>query len=172
MAEISFTSFAIDDLRRIGPDAVPRVLKKILLLADNAEAGYPLGGPLTGFRKLVVGRNTWRVVYRVTDDKVIEICEVWAVGARADDEVYVEAAARVRAAAAVRPEFVEFAEVIERIGRIAGAVGVGPVTLTEVVPGWLANRLIHTVGMPPEQVAALGLEQAVDLWAAYVAKAT
>jgi mRNA interferase RelE/StbE len=39
MAEISFTDEAVDDLRRIGPDAVPKVLKKVLLLAENAEAG-------------------------------------------------------------------------------------------------------------------------------------
>ena len=76
MAEISFTEAAVDDLRRIGPDAVPKVLKKVLLLEDNPEAGYPLGGERAGFRKLVVGRNTWRIVYRITDDKAVLICEV------------------------------------------------------------------------------------------------
>ena len=84
MTEIAFTDAAIDDLRRIGPSAVPKVLKKVLLLLDSPRAGYPLGGDLTGFRKLVVGRNTWRIVYRLVDDKTIEICEIWAVGARAD----------------------------------------------------------------------------------------
>jgi hypothetical protein len=48
MADIVFTDAAIDDLRRIGPGAVPKVLKKLLLLEENAEAGYPLGGELTG----------------------------------------------------------------------------------------------------------------------------
>ena len=80
MTEITFTDAAIDDLRKIGPSAVPRVLKKVLLLLDSPSAGYPLGGDLTGFRKLVVGRNTWRIVYRLVDDKTIEVCEVWAVG--------------------------------------------------------------------------------------------
>jgi mRNA interferase RelE/StbE len=74
------------------------VLKKILLLEDNPRAGYPLGSALTGFRKLVVGRNTWRVVYRVIAGKV-EICEIWAVGARADAEVYAAGMARERVAA-------------------------------------------------------------------------
>jgi hypothetical protein len=36
------------------------------------------------------------------------------------------------------------------------------------VPDWLANRLIHTAGVSPEKVAALGLEPAVDLWTAFV----
>jgi mRNA-degrading endonuclease RelE of RelBE toxin-antitoxin system len=98
----AFTDTALDDLRRLGPDAVPQVLKKVLLLEGNREAGYPLGGELTGFRKLVVGRNTWRVVYRVTDEKHVE--------------------------------------------------------------------MVHTVGMTLEDVAALDLERAVDLWADFRAR--
>ena len=57
VGNLTFTDAAIDDLRRIGPDAVPKVLKKVLILLDSPDAGYPLGGELTGFRKLVVGRN-------------------------------------------------------------------------------------------------------------------
>src|SRR3954469_4227713 len=124
MSDVVFTDPAIDDLRRIGPDAVPKVLKKILLLLENPEAGYPLGGELTGFRKLVVGRNTWRVVYRITDDKSVEICEIWAVGERADGEVYAEATARVRAAGGDRPEVVRLGQVIERLGAIADHIHV------------------------------------------------
>lgn len=52
MTEITFTDAAIDDLRRIGRDAVPKVLKKVLLLLGSPTAGYQLGGDLTGFRKL------------------------------------------------------------------------------------------------------------------------
>ncbi|GAA2612495.1 hypothetical protein GCM10010399_49210 [Dactylosporangium fulvum] len=170
MAEISFTEDAIDDLRRIGPDAVPRVLKKVLLLADDAEAGYPLGGELTGFRKLIVGRNTWRIVYRITEDKTIEICEVWAVGARADAEVYTEAVGRLRAAGSTRPELVQLAEVVEQLGRLAGDVVATQPPPREPVPAWLADRLVFTAGMTREAVAALALQQAVDLWTAYVSR--
>jgi hypothetical protein len=60
MTEITFTDAAIDDLRKIGPSAVPKVLKKVLLLLDSPSAGYPQGGELTGFRKLVLGPNTGR----------------------------------------------------------------------------------------------------------------
>ncbi|GAB3799013.1 type II toxin-antitoxin system RelE family toxin [Micromonospora zhanjiangensis] len=170
MAEIVFTDAAIDDLRRIGPAAAPKVLKKIKLLTEDAEAGHPLGGDLTGYRKLVVGRNTWRVVYRVTADKVVEICEVWAIGARADAEVYREASMRVRAAAATQPGFIPLVELIERLGRVAGDFEVDPSPKREVVPDWLADRLIHTVGMSRAQVAALDLQQAVDLWTAHLTK--
>jgi len=171
MAEITFTPAAIDDLRRIGPEAVPKVLKKVLLLEDEPAAGYPLGGELVGYRKLIVGRNTWRIVYRITDDKSVEICEVWAVGERADAEVYAEAAARIKGATgAGRPEFVQLAAVIERLGRLAGGIVVTRKVVRQPVPDWLADRLIHTAGMAREAVAALDLEQAVDLWAEFTAK--
>jgi mRNA interferase RelE/StbE len=170
VAEIRFTAAAIDDLRRIGPDAVPRVLKKVLLLASDAEAGYPLGSELTGFRKLVVGRNTWRIVYRIAEDKTIEICEVWAVGARADAEVYAEAVGRLRTAGSTRPELVQLADVVEKLGRLAGDVAVAQQAPREPVPAWLADRLVYTAGMAREAVAALDLQQAVDLWTAYASR--
>jgi mRNA interferase RelE/StbE len=171
MADISFTEAAIDDLRRIGPDAVPKVLKIVLMLADNAEAGYPLGDALTGFRKLVVGRNTWRIVYRITEAKAIEVCEIWAVGERADAEIYNEATARLRAAGHQRPELVQLAEVVDQLGRLAHGVAVSRTAPREPVPDWLAERLVHTVGMTREAVAALDLQQAVDRWATYVSGA-
>jgi mRNA interferase RelE/StbE len=172
MAEIVFTDAAIDDLRRIGPDAVPKVLRNVLLLESNAEAGYPLGGELTGYRKLVVGRNTWRIVYRITAAKTVEICEVWAVGARADAEVYAEAVARVKAAVTSRPEFASLADVLERIGRVAADITVASPVRIEPVPDWLAARLIHTAGLAPEEVAALGLQAAVDAWTTFMSKPT
>jgi mRNA interferase RelE/StbE len=170
MTEVTFTDAAIDDLRRIGPDAVPKVLKKVLILLDSPEAGYPLGGELTGFRKLVVGRNTWRIVYRVVDEKQIEICEVWAIGVRADAEVYAEATARVQAASGQRPEISKLSDVIERLGKLSGGVKAPATPAREPVPDWLAQRLIHTVGMTPQDVAALSLEEAVDRWGDFTSK--
>lgn len=170
MVEITFTDAAIDDLRKIGPEAIPKIFKKLLLLLDSPKAGYPLGGDLTGFRKLVVGANTWRIVYRIVDDKSIEICEVWALGARADSEVYDEATKRVRAAASTQPELLRLSEVIERLGRIAGTIVLPSTPVREPVPDWLARRLIHTVGIPPHEVAALSLEEAVDRWGEFMSK--
>jgi mRNA interferase RelE/StbE len=170
MAEVSFIDAAIDDLRRLGPAVVSKVLRKILMLLDEPEAGYPLGGDLTGYRKLIVGRNTWRIVYRITEDKSVEICEVWAVGPRADAEVYAEATARVRAAGSSTPHMTKLAGVIERLGRLAGDIEVITEKSREPVPDWLAERLIYTVGMPRSDVAALDLQQAVDHWTAFISK--
>jgi mRNA-degrading endonuclease RelE of RelBE toxin-antitoxin system len=168
MAEIVFIDAAIDDLRRLGPDVVPKVLKKLLILLDDPEAGYPLGGQLTGFRKLVVGRNHWRIVYRVTEDGVLEICEVWCVGVRSDAEVYDEASSRITEAIAQNPTVRRLADVVDRLGRLVGDVVVEESPQAEPVPDWLARRLIRTAGVPAEKVASLDLEQAVDLWTTYV----
>lgn len=166
MPEVVFTDAAIDDLRRLGPEVVPKVLKKLLILLDDPVAGHPLGGALTGYRKLVVGRTHWRIVYRVTESAV-EICEIWCIGARSDAEVYSEASSRVVDAAGRNPEVQRLSAVIERLGRLAGDVSVVEVPHGEPVPDWLAQRLVHMAGIPPERVAALDLEQAVDLWSAY-----
>ncbi|MCX2955201.1 type II toxin-antitoxin system RelE family toxin [Lentzea sp. NEAU-D7] len=168
MAEVLFTDAAVDDLRRLGPDVVPRVLKKIQILFDDPEAGHPLGGELTGFRKLVVGRNHWRIVYRITAGGSVEVCEVWCVGVRSDAEVYAEASARVASMADEDSTLARLADVIGRLGRLAADVVVEEVPPREPVPDWLAQRLVHTAGMPPVQVAALSLEQAVDLWADFM----
>ncbi|MCR3746361.1 type II toxin-antitoxin system RelE family toxin [Lentzea californiensis] len=164
MAEVLFTDAAIDDLRRLGPDVVPRILKRIQILLDDPETGHPLGGELTGFRKLVVGRNHWRIVYRVTTGGAVEVCEVWCVGVRSDAEVYAEASARVASIADEGSTLLKLADVIRRLGRLAGHVVVEEAPSREPVPDWLAQRLVHTAGIPPVQVAALSLEQAVDLW--------
>lgn len=170
MTEVVFTDAAIDDLRRLGRDVVPKVLKKVLMQCDDPEAGHPLGGQLTGFRKLVVGRNHWRIVYRVTESGSVEICEVWCVGARSDSEVYGEASSRVADAAGRNPEVQRLAAVIERLGRLAGDVVIEESPHGDPVPDWLAQRLIHTAGIQPEKVASLDLEQAVDLWTSFTSE--
>jgi mRNA interferase RelE/StbE len=76
----------------------------------------------------------------------------------------------VRDAATRRPEFRKLAGVIEQLGRLAGDVAVPTTPAREPVPGWLAQRLIHTVGMAPQDVAALSLEEAVDRWGDFTSK--
>lgn len=170
MTYVVFTTDAVEDLRRLGPDAVPKVLKKVLLLEVNPEVGYSLGGELTGYRKLVVGRNTWRIVYRISPNKTVEVCEIWAVGARADAEVYTEASRRVRSAETTRPEFEVLARVLDQLGRLAPDTPAAQPSPREPVPQWLADRLIHTVGKTRVEVAALDLQQAVDIWTDYCAR--
>ena len=166
--EVQFTDDAVEDLRRIGPDVVPRVLKKLLMVESSPEAGRPLGGELTGFRKLVVGKNTWRIVYKVTGT-LVEICEVWAVGMRRDSAVYAAATKRVSEAAETQPHLSSLAEVLARLGRLSGSDEVHALE-REAVPDWLAARLVHTGNMTPAEVAAMDAEEALDAWTAFITK--
>src|SRR5579884_610721 len=161
MAEVRFLDAAVEDLSRLAPDVVTRVLKKLLLLERNPKAGAPLGGPLTGYRKLVVGNRDWRIVYRETADGDVEVCEVWAVGARADDEVYREAAARV-ATMVPGPTAHTLAQVLARLGHAPP-----PAAAAEPLPAWLIDRLVHTAGLPAADVERMTPDEALQAWTDY-----
>lgn len=170
MAEVYFLRSVIEnDLRHIGRQDVPLVLKELMLLETDALAGTPLGGDLTGFRKLNVGRNTYRIVYRVRDGgATLEICEVWVVGHRRNDEVYAEATRRVREAAATRPELANLAELMARLGRSAPRADRTPPP--DPVPEWLYKPLVHTAGLPPQQVTAMTGEEAFNAWNSWISR--
>lgn len=164
MAQVRFTDPAIEDLQRLSRDVVKRVLKKVLLLEENPKAGLPLGGPLTGYRKLVVGNRDWRVVYRETADGGVEVCEVWAIGARADDEVYREATARV-ASMPPGPTARTLGEVVARLGHAASPAEAREAD--EPLPTWLVDRLVHTAGLRPADVARMTPDEALQAWTDY-----
>lgn len=161
MAEVRFLDPALEDLHRLSPDVVKRVLKKVLLLEENPKAGTPLGGPLTGYRKLVVGNRDWRIIYRETDDGDVEVCQVWAIGARADDEVYREAAARV-ATLPPGPTAHALAQVLARLGHTPP-----PTEGAEPLPSWLVERLVHTAGLAAADVARMTPDDALQAWTDY-----
>ncbi len=64
----------------------------------------------------------------------------------------------------------KLADVIERLGRLSGGVTVPAPPARKPVPDWLAQRLIRTAGMMPRDVAALCLEDAVNLWGDFMSK--
>ena len=97
MPIVRFIDAAIDDLRALNkkdPQILGQIFKKLVLLEISSDAGQPLAGPLSGYRKLTVGNRTWRIIWRLFKESngqmVIEIAEVWAIGARSDDEIYKE----------------------------------------------------------------------------------
>lgn len=172
-AYVRFTEAAVEDLRtlqRRDPQIVRQVLKKCLLLERDPQAGDPLLGDLIGYRKLVVGNRDWRLVWRVTEDDSggvsVDIAEVWAAGARSDDEIYREMSERVAAMPAA-PLTIALAEVV---GLFAPGEGIGAHAEPEhdPVPGWLRDRLVHTAGMTPAEVAELSGAAAADLWDTYM----
>jgi len=161
----------LERLARIDPQIVRWALKKMLLIERDPFAGEPLRGKLTGWRKLVVGDRDWRVVWRVVAEDTatitVDVGEVWAAGARRDDEVYEEMNERV-AQMKESPATIALAEVIERLGNIA--VGLAPTTTSEPTiepPDWLKKRLRDQAGLDPTEIDELNLEQAVDAWTAW-----
>lgn len=170
-AEVWLTDPAIDDLRRLDGAALVWALKKMLLLESNPNAGEPLLGKLVGYRKLVVGDRDWRIVWRTTTDErggvVIEIAEVWAVGARADSEVYAEMSRRV-AAMVAQPAKRPLANVIEALGKAAKGITARPPYQPPPSPEpWLVDLLVRAVGLNRPTVEAMTVEEAMDAWADY-----
>jgi mRNA interferase RelE/StbE len=165
----------LEDLARHNPQALRWSLKKMLLLERDPYAGEELHGDLIGWRKLVVGNRDWRIIWRATTDDtgaiVVDIAEVWAVGARSDAAVYREMAERV-ASLPKNPPTLALAEVIERLGRAATAIQGAREIPAEPVPDWLLTRLVHTAGLNRADVEHMTLEEAVDAWTAWSTSGT
>lgn len=170
-AEVWLTDPAVEDLRRLDGAVLVWALKKMLLLESNPRAGEPLLGRLIGYRKLVVRHRDWRIVWRTTTNDrggvVIEIAEVWAVGARADSEVYAEMARRV-AMMVAQPAKRPLAHVVEALGKAAkGVTPRPPYELPPTPEPWLVDLLVRTVGLERATVEAMTVEEAMDAWADY-----
>ncbi len=168
-----FTEPAQGDLEgflRTNPQLVRWALKKCILLERDPEAGEPLHRDLAGYRKLVIGDRHWRIVWRVTHDDVgtviVDVAEVWAVGARSDGDIYQEMLSRV-ASLPDEPRTVALADLVGRFGKLAEGIEPTAVPHQEELPGWLVDRLVGSAGMEPEKVRSLSLEEAVDAWTAW-----
>jgi mRNA interferase RelE/StbE len=176
---VRFTDAAFEDLKRMtrkgDPQVVRWALTKCLLLERDPEAGEELRGGLIGYRKLTVGDRDWRIVWRVTHDDagwpVVDVAEVWAIGARSDSEVYEEMQSRV-ATLSASPATMPLAEAIELLGKVGKDItptsaepepGAQP-----AVPEWLVQVLTTVVKMPRDKVDHLTEEQAQEIWDAYI----
>jgi len=173
VAQVRFTKAALDDLRaleRRDPQIVRQVLKKCLLLERDPHSGEPLLGDLIGYRKLVVGNRDWRIVWRVTEDSTgtvtVEVAEVWGIGARSDDEIYKEMAARITALPA-SPEKSALSDIVELFAPGQG-IEAQPDPAPDPVPTWLRDRLVHTAGLRPDEVNELTGAEAADRWDRYM----
>jgi mRNA interferase RelE/StbE len=148
-------------------------LKKMLLLERDPLAGRPLLGNLVGWRNLVVGDPHWRVVWRVTTDgtghSIIDIAEIWAVGARVDADIYREMGERV-ALMGDDPEALALTELIARLGRAADSVVAVAEPVADPVPAWLVDRLVHQAGMAELDLAGLTGAAAMTMWEEFLRK--
>lgn len=173
-AEVWLTDPAVEDLRRLDGAPLVWALKKMLLLETDPLAGEPLLGSLVGYRKLVVGNRDWRVIWRAISDergtRVVEIAEVWAVGARSDGEVYAEMERRVASLGAT-PVRRSLEAIVGELGKVAKGIEVTPVAAVPAAPEpWLVERLVHTAGLRHDEVLAMTSEQAVDAWTDFITR--
>lgn len=173
-AEVWLTDPAVADLHRLDGAPLVWALKKMLLLETDPQAGEPLLGSLTGYRKLVVGNRDWRIVWRVLSDErgalTIEVAEVWAVGARSDGEVYAEMTERV-SSLGDSPVRRSLSAILDELGRRAKGLQATPVTLAPSRPEpWLVERLVHTASLDRDRVLTMTSEQAVDAWTAHITR--
>lgn len=171
---VRLTEDAIADLHRLAkkdPHIVRTVFKKMLLLGRSTNAGEPLLGALIGFRKLVVGDRDWRIVWRVTEDAdgtpILDISEVWAVGARSESEIYEELKARV-SQIGDNPKLQSLRDVIAQMGRLYESVVAMPEPSRETsMPEWLEAALRDQLNLRPAEISTLSEQQGQELLMKY-----
>ena len=175
--ELRFTDAAIDDLVALQKKKNPALkwaMKNFLLIERNPEAGALLGGGLHGYRKLTVSDRDWRIVWRVTFDDtgqlIVDIGEIWAVGARKDSEVYTEMRQRV-AALPKGPQTKTFEEVLAlleaSLSKKRRPAPSQPTIDDTLAPTWLVDDLVNLAGYVRSDVEALTERQAMSAWVAY-----
>jgi len=108
---------AVDDLLRYAASGnLPLFFKKLLRLeAVGNDAGLPLGRGLTGWRKIVVGDRTWRIVFKT--DPAETVATIWVIGDRDDNACYEEATRRVQATGENQPEAISLAATMFQISQ-------------------------------------------------------
>ena len=152
----------LEALKKSNRNALRWALKKLLLLERDPTAGRPLHKELQGWRKLTVGDRDWRIVWRVTFEDagsvIVDVAEVWAIGARSDHEVYEEMSARVAAlpesprTEALREIAARFELLIQEREETSPA---------KVVPAWLVGDLTTGAGLSPNTVAGMTWDEAI-----------
>jgi mRNA interferase RelE/StbE len=90
--KIQFIPEALQDYSKLDGSVRKDVNKKIDELSGNPFLGHRLGNKynidLTGFYKLYAHSKKYRIVYRLVDERNIEIIEVWGIGKREKEEIY------------------------------------------------------------------------------------
>lgn len=109
---------AVDDLARYAESGnLPLFLKKLIRLEEvGQDAGIPLGGGLTGWRKIVVGDRDWRIIF--TTDSANTVATVWAIGDRSDAACYDDAVRRVQELASMQPHAASLAAVMFQLSQM------------------------------------------------------
>lgn len=172
VVRVRFIEPAIEDLLRLSKknkELFRQVLKKILLIERNPSAGHPLLGGFIGWRKLTVGDRHWRIIWRTFTDEsglvIIEIAEIWAIGARADSKIYKELRDRLETLPP-NQKVQSLREVIAYLGQ--GVMPPNKFANHEPVPTWLALRLLKNLHISQAEIDLMDAEGAMSIWENYL----
>jgi len=176
MAYVRLTDPVLEDLHnlyRLDPSVMRQVLKKMKLLEKDSLVGEPLLGTLVGWRKLTVGDRHWRIIWIPKTDsageQVIEISQVWAIGARSDSEIYEEVKGRIKSLPP-SPMTTSLEDVLRLLGKSASGVQAASEPVGVQAPEWLRVRLKKSLGLDPQEIDDLSLEEALALWDEFIRK--
>ncbi len=96
---IDFIPEAVADFEDLDKSLKKEAAKKIDALSDNPFIGKPLGNrlgiDLTGFYKLYFHKKRYRIVYRISGERV-EVIEIFGIGKRDKEEIYRLVAKRLK----------------------------------------------------------------------------
>ena len=112
---VQFLPQAFDDLKDYAATGnLPLFLKKLLRLEDvGQDAGQPLGGNLVGWRKIVMGDRTWRILFRMNPEETT--ATILVIGDRDEAACYDEAQRRLAALGQRQPETISLAAALFEI---------------------------------------------------------
>ncbi len=121
-----------------------------------------------------MGNRDWRVIWRVTYDDsgipIVDVAEVWAVGARSDSEVYTEMSDRVKSLPS-NPSTMALAEVVSRLKRVASELGMEEEEEPkEPLPDWLLERLTKQVRLTAAQTDEMTFEEGIAAWEEFMGR--
>lgn len=107
----------------------------------------------------------WRQASDDAQEPVLEIAEVWAAGARADNEIYDEMKSRLgKLKESNQPQAKPLIDVIEQLGRLYSDIEAHPEPEVPLaLPEWLARGLAENLHLTHEQTSRLAEEQAQQL---------
>ena len=166
---IELLTESVQDIKKLhkkDPQISRLVLKKIIHIAKNPKAGNLLGGDLLNFRKITVGDNHWRIVWRVYEsEKRIEYSVIWGVGARSNQESYKTIKKRI-AELGDTPETLQLRNALELMNpkTVKDRLNESKDESVEDIQ----QKLIEVAGMPADLASLLDLELAKAVWRTYL----
>lgn len=164
---------AVDDLlsfHKKDRATFEKIVRRLLYIQRDSQVGFLLSGHFADFRKLKVTHPELRIVWKVLHDEngeeVIEIAQIWAIGARANGEIYKELKKRI-ALLEGNQEATELSRVLAIIatGKREAIPKLQPL---DPVPSYLEEALVNRMGLSAEAVRGLTGPIALELWTQFI----